>query len=53
MNDFLWRAGLGVCFTICAWGLVHIGQPIPAVLPAGAGVYILGSVLLDALRRNY
>ncbi len=53
MNNFLYRAAVGVLLTGCAAVSIHFGFVIEAIFPALASVIVLGSVLLDALRRNY
>lgn len=52
MSEYLWKCFLGLVFTIFAMVLIHL-HTIFAALPAAAGVYLLGSALWDAVRRNY
>lgn len=47
--DLRWLVG-GIFVTFAA-GLLYLGCPIWALFPAVVGVYILGSKLLDELRR--
>lgn len=53
MNEFLSRATLGLVFTGLAYGLIHVGQGVWALLPAAVGVYLLAMALWDTLKRNY
>jgi hypothetical protein len=39
----------GVALSIVAAALIHVGQPVWAILPGAAGVYILISVLIDTV----
>jgi len=41
---------MGLALTLCAVGLFIIHQPVWSLLPAVAGVYILGSTLWDAMK---
>lgn len=49
MIDFRWFVG-GV-FAAFAAGLLMVNCPVWSLFPAVVGVYILGSKLLDELRR--
>ena len=49
MND-AWRYFVGLSMTLFAVGLVYIGQGPVAVLPASAGLYMLGSLMWDLLK---
>ena len=49
MTDFRWFVG-GI-FAAFAAGLLAVHCPIWSLFPAVVGVYILGSKLLDELRR--
>ena len=49
MPDLRWLVG-GI-FAVFAAGLLVVHCPIWAMFPAVTGVYILGSKLLDELRR--
>lgn len=53
MSDFMKRATMGLLFTFCAWGLIHINHEVWACLPAASAVYLLGVTLFDALIKNY
>ncbi len=46
MNNFRWLVG-----GVFAAGLLTVNCPIWSLFPAVVGVYILGSKLLDELRR--
>lgn len=40
---------VGIIFVICAEVLLHMGHLVAALLPAGAGVYLLGAQLKETL----
>jgi hypothetical protein len=52
MTDTLCRYGVGA--TLAAYGaiLVYLGEPIWAILPAVAAVYILGSLLHEQIFKG-
>jgi hypothetical protein len=47
MNRYL----RGLALTLAAVGLLVIHQPVWSLLPAVAGVYILGSTLRDTMQK--
>jgi hypothetical protein len=52
MNDTHFRYGVGACLAAYGAILVYLGEPIWAILPAVAAVYILGSLLYDLIFKR-
>jgi hypothetical protein len=50
MSETLARYLVGAAFAGIAMLLSYAGSPIFSLIPAGTSVYILGSLLLDAVR---
>src|SRR5208282_1875173 len=51
MSDALVRYLIGTCLIFCAGALNYLGEPIFSLIPAAAGVYILGALLLEKIRE--
>lgn len=49
MNEDWQRYLVGAGFAITAGGLVFFGEPVWALFPAAAAVYLLGCVLYEKL----
>jgi len=52
MNDTATRYLTGTGFMICAGCLNYLGQSVFSIIPAVAGVVVLGSLLLDKIREG-
>ena len=52
MNDTHFRYGVGACLAACGGILVGLGEPIWAILPAVAAVYVLGSLLHEQIFKG-
>ena len=52
MRDIFQRYALGTLFLFCACAQIYLGQPVWSILPAAAGLYILGALLLDLIREG-
>jgi hypothetical protein len=52
MNDTHFRYGVGACLATYGAILVYLGEPIWAILPAVAAVYILGSLLYEQIFKG-
>ena len=51
MSDTLMRYVIGTCLIFCAGSLAYLGEPTWSLLPATAGVYVLGALLLEKIRE--
>jgi hypothetical protein len=51
MNDTLVRYLIGTCLLFCALALIYLGEPLCSLMPAAAGLYILGALLLEKIRE--
>jgi hypothetical protein len=52
MTDTRFRYGTGLTLVGCALVLLYLGEPIWAILPAVAAIYILGSLLYELLFKG-
>jgi hypothetical protein len=52
MTDALYKYGTGLALAAYGAILVYLGEPIWAILPAVAAVYILGSLLYDLIFKG-
>jgi len=52
MTDMLCRYGIGAGLIGYALALLYLGEPIWAILPAVAAVYILGSLLYEQISKG-
>jgi hypothetical protein len=50
MTDTLYKYGTGLVLVGYALALLYLGEPIWAILPAVAAVYVLGSLLGGQIR---
>ena len=50
MSDTL-RYLIGTCLIFCSWTLMYLGEPLCSLMPAAAGFYILGALLLEKIRE--
>ena len=51
MNDTFMRYVIGSCLIFCAGTLDYLGASMWSLLPATAGVYVLGALLLEKIRE--
>jgi len=51
MSDTLVRYLVGTCLIFCAGALNYLGEPIFSLIPATAGVFVLGALLLEKIRE--
>ena len=51
MSDTLIRYLIGTCLIFCACALIYLGEPLCSLMPAAAGLYILGALLLEKIRE--
>jgi hypothetical protein len=52
MTDTFCKYGVGLCLAACGAILVGLGEPIWAILPAVAAVYVLGSLLQEQIFKG-
>jgi len=52
MTETFCRYCIGLCLAVCGAALVRLGEPIWAILPAVAAVYVLGSLLYEQIFKG-
>ena len=52
MTDKFCRYGVGAALVVYGLALVYLGEPIWAILPTVAAVYVLGSLLHEQIFKR-